>query len=184
MQVANLPGYSLKDLKAFVSGNGITTTGNRTMKQTCIDAIDTWHEFSQESIALAVDAEKGSTAIAEKIEIAVVSIGSLVVAALISEAAIGVYRGILKGIVLTVVLAWMLTIAAVKWLWNHKHHAAVWHWVSDWLDSPNGRSVLTHALIFEWVLNEWLDAIGQWSGSLRDRALVRIGFGGVAIEVQ
>ena len=188
-----IPGYefpTISDLKKFAADNGITPIGNKTMKQTWENAIDTWHEFNQEAVALAKDAENESQEIAESIEVAVVSVGSLVVAVATSEAAIGIYRGILKAIVLTIVLGFMLTQAALKWMWANKHHAAVCHWVSNWLDSNSGKTAIAHALIAEWVIRQWIEVIADrvdttaqsWRDAV-DCAMGRVGVGGAAIEV-
>lgn len=189
-----LPDYefpTIASLKAFAAENGIATpTGDKRVRETWENAIEDWAEFQKEAIALAVDAEKTATEATENIEIAVVSIASLVVAALTSETAIGVYRAVLKAAVLAVVMFFMLTQAALKWLWANKHHAAVYHWVSDWLSSKSGKSAVTHVLIAEWVITQWVEAIGDRldtiAQSWRDAvALVlgRLGLGGVAIGV-
>ena len=181
-----IPGYespTITDLKKFAADNGITPIGNKTMKQTWENAIDTWSEFQAESIALAKDAEKESQEIAGSIEVAVVSVGSLVVAALTSETAIGIYRGILKAIVLTIVLGFMLTQAALKWMWANKHHAAAYHWVSNWLDSNSGKTAITHALIAEWVIRQWIEVIADRVDATAQSCMARVRLGGVAIEV-
>ena len=87
------------------------------------------------------------------------SIGSLVVAALTSEAAVLGYRVVLKTVAFALVMAWLLTVAAAKWCWAHRSSTAVYHWVNDALASEFTLSAVTYLMLGEWVLVEWIDSI-------------------------
>lgn len=53
-----IPGYTcptIANLKDFCSKHGIVPTGDKRNAQAWMDAIDTWAEFNEEAIALAVD---------------------------------------------------------------------------------------------------------------------------------
>ena len=92
---------------------------------------------------------------------------------------------------LAIVFAALTCIKIGTWCWEHRSDTAVYHWVEAWLDSPQGKSTIAHGLIIEWVVASWIEFLGHLSDDVRDRisdegdrALVRLGLGGCAIEIQ
>jgi hypothetical protein len=173
---------TISEMKSFCAQHNIIPVGNKSYKATWQDAIDTYMEVQAEVIAAAVDAEIAAAESSEAIEVAIVAFGALVIAALTSDEAIKFYRGVLKFAAFTVIMAWMFASTAVKWCWENRSRAAVYHWIEDWADSQSGKSTLAHLLIAEWVVMAWVDTAVNWRDRLiqswRDRmavVLVRVG---------
>lgn len=187
MQSIKIHGHeftTIASLKAFATEHGIIPAGNKSFKQTWVDAIESYMEVQAEVVAMAIEAEESAIEASETIENAAVSAGSLIVAAVTSEPAIEFYRGTLKFIVFTLIITWMFTIAAVKWLWSHRRDAAVYHWIADWLDSQSGKTAMTHCLIAEWIIRQWVEVLtDRWdelSRSVREYASKILGRAGLA----
>lgn len=169
MQSINISGHeftTIATLKAFAIEHGINIKGIK-LKADFIGAIESYFEVQAEVVAqvmdTAVDAEASASEASEVIEVAVVSVGSLVVAALTSDEAVKACRHILKFIVFAVIITWMFSATLIKaigkWAWANKHHTAVYHWIVDWMDSQSGKNALTHGLIAEWVMVQWVDTM-------------------------
>jgi hypothetical protein len=167
MQVINIFGHeftTIASLKAFAAEHNIVPVGNKSLKITWVEAIETYMEVQSEVIATAVEAVKDAEIVAadaaEKVESAVVTAVVAVVTVLTSDAAIAVYRWVLKAVLLAIVFTVMMASKGAKWCWDNRHRAikttAVYHWVNDALDSRKVREILTHGLIAEWVVSQWI----------------------------
>jgi hypothetical protein len=162
MQVTTIFGHeftTLQSLKDFAKIHGVIPSGNKSLKVTWVEAIETYMEVQSEVVAMAVDAEIEASQIATKVEETAVSIGSLVVAALTSEAAVLGYRVVLKTVAFALVMAWLVTVAAARWCWAHRSSTAVYHWVKDALASEFTLSAIIYLMLGQWVVNEWIDSI-------------------------
>ncbi len=141
---------TINEMKEFCATNGINPIGNKSYKATWQNAIDGFMKVQAETIAMAVDAEESASEASESIETAILSVGSLIVAAATSEPAIEFYRGILKFAVFAVIITWMFSAAVVRTigrLWTHRTDVAVYHWIVDWLNFQVGTTTIAHRLI-------------------------------------
>lgn len=189
MQVINISGReftTIATLKAFAAKHGIVPAGNKSLKATWVEAIESYLKVQAEVIAaskdVAKDAEVAAADAAVKVEEVAVTALVAVVKVLTSDAAIAVYRAVLRGVMLAIVFAIFAAIKVGKWAWANRDKTAVYHWVYDALDSQRARSMLTHGLIAEWVMAPWIDTAGEWRDRVaqgcRDRssqALSRLG---------
>ena len=150
---------NLQSLKDFAKLHNVIPTGNKTLKITWIEAIETYMEVQSEVVAMAVDADIEASQIVTTIEVAAVAIGRPVVAALTSETAVLVYRVALKAVAFALVMVWLLTVAAARWGWEHRSDTAVYHWVKDALSSDFALSAVTYLALGEWIVIEWVASI-------------------------
>ena len=150
---------NLQSLKDFAKIHNVVPAGNKTLKITWIEAIETYMEVQSEVIAMAVDADIEASKVATTIEVAAVSVGTVVVKILTSEAAVLGYRVALKAIAFALVMVWLVSAAAVKWCWAHRSSAAIYHWIKAALDTAAVRSALTHVLINQWAIKEWIKSL-------------------------
>ena len=148
---------TIDTLKAFALEHGINPAGNKSLKATWINAV-TGHYLTAQAnvIAVVVEADPIASEIATTIEIAAVSVGTVVVEVLTSETAVLVYRVALKAIAFALVMGWLVSVAAVKWCWAHRSSTAIYHWIKAALDTAAVRSALTHILINQWAIKEWV----------------------------
>ena len=161
MQVTTIFGHefsNLQSLKDFAKLHNVIPAGNKTLKITWIEAIETYMEVQSEVVAMAVDADIEASQIATTIEVAAVSVGTVVVEVLTSEAAVLGYRVVIKAIAFALVMAWLVSVSAVKWCWHHRSQTAVYHWIKDALSSEVTQYALTYLILGEWVLIEWVDS--------------------------
>ena len=159
MQVTTIFGHefpNIQSLKDFAKLHNVVPSGNKTLKITWIEAIETYMEVQSEVIAMAVDADIEASEIAATIEVAAVSVGTVVVKVLTSEAAVLGYRVALKSIAFALVMAWLVSVAAVKWCWAHRSSTAVYHWIKAALGTAAVRSALAHLLINQWAIKAWV----------------------------
>lgn len=188
MQVTTIAGKTfttIASLKAFAIEKGMDLKGSsKWLKAQWVENVESFMELQAEVIAIAVDAEEVSQDASGQIETAVVSVGSLVVAVLTSEAAIGFYRQSLKFVVFAIVITWMFAVKAVRWCWENRDRTAVYHWVKDAIGSRWGLRLRTEALGLVLVASVVVDDCWAKYREAIDRALVRLGLGGVAIEIQ
>ena len=171
MQVINISGHeftTIATLKAFAAKHGIVPAGNKSLKATWIEAIESYLKVQAEVFATAKDAEITAEEAAAKVEEVAVTALVAVVKVLTSDNAIAVYRAVLRGVMLAIVFAIFAAIKVGKWAWANRDKTAVYHWVPDALTSQRARSMLTHGLIAEWLMVQWIDTAGEW----RDRAAV------------
>ena len=161
MQVTTIFGHefpSLQSLKDFAKLHNVIPTGNKTLKITWIEAIETYMEVQSEVIAMAVDADIEASQIAAAIEVAAVSVGTVVVEVLTSEAAVLGYRIVLKAISFALVMAWLVSVAAVRWCWHHRSNTAVYHWIKAAIESESTQWAIVYLFLGQWVLNEWVES--------------------------
>lgn len=141
---------TINEMKEFCATNGINPIGNKSYKATWQNAIDGFLKVQAETIAMAVDAEESASDVSESIEAAILSVGSLIVAAATSDPAIEFYRGVLKFAVFAVIITWMFSSAVArtiaKWLWTHRTDISVYHWIVDWLNFQVGTTTIVHRL--------------------------------------
>ena len=162
MKVTTIFGHeftNLQSLKDFAKLHNIIPVGNKSLKSTWVEAIGTYLEVQSKVIAIAVEADPIVSEIATTVEVTAVSIGTVVVKAITSEAAVLAYRVILKTVAFTLVMGWLLTVAAVKWCWAHRSSTAIYHWVKAALESEFTQSSITYMILGEWVLVEWIDSV-------------------------
>lgn len=195
MQVTNIAGKeftTIASIKAFALEQGMSITGSsKWLKSQWVEKLESFMKVKAEVIAIAVDAEEVSQDASEQIETAVVSVGSLIVAALTSEQAIGFYRQSLKFVGITIVITWMFAVKAAEWCWENRDRTAVYHWVEAWLDSPQGKGTIAYGLIVEWVVASWIESLGHLLNDIHDRVSAGfdrlvgwVGIGGGAVEIQ
>ena len=163
MQSFNIFGQpfdTLQSLKDFAAKHDISPIGNKSLKITWVNAVVAHYMAAQNDvIALVVEADPIAATIAVTVEDTAVAIGRPVVAALTSETAVLVYRVALKSVAFAVVMAWLLTVAAVKWVWAHRSDTAVYHWIKDAIGSEFAMAAITYIILGEWVLIEWIESI-------------------------
>lgn len=182
---------TIASLKSFAAEHGFSPIGNKTLKSTWVEAVTFYLSSKVAIVEISVKAEQVSAESSEAIEVAVLSIGSLVIAALTSEQAIGFYRGVLKFLVFVIVVTAMFAMAAVKWCWANRDRTAVYHWIKDASRSAIGETVGAIGLVPVALVQYGVAmSIGLRDGLMAEvRAigsdgLMRLGLGGVAIEVQ
>lgn len=162
MKVTTIFGYeftTLQSLKSFALLHDIIPSGNKSVKATWIEAVTIYLAAQNNVVEMIVEADPIASEIAAKVENTAVKIGSLAVAILTSETAVLAYRVILKAIAFALVMAWLLTVAAVKWGWEHRADTAIYHWVKDAAGSEFTQSAVTYLMPGEWVLVEWIDSV-------------------------
>lgn len=153
------PFSTIDTLKAFALENGINPVGNKTLKATWINAI-TGHYLTAQSniVSLVVEADPIASTIAAKTEDVAVKVGTVAVEMLTSETAVLAYRVILKSIAFTLVMSWLVSVAAVKWCWKNRSSTAVYHWIKDAIESEVTQYALTYLIFSQWALNGWVDS--------------------------
>ena len=162
MKVTTIFGHeftTLQTLKDFATLHGIVPSGNKSLKTTWSEAVTIYLAAQGNVVEMVVEADPIASELATTVEVTAVSIGSLVVTALTSEAAVLAYRVILKTVAFTLVMGWLLTVAAVKWCWAHRSSTAIYHWVKAALESEFTQSSITYMILGEWVLVEWIDSV-------------------------
>ena len=162
MQVTTIFGHefpNLQSLKDFAKLHNVIPTGNKTFKITWIEAIETYMEVQSEVIAMAVDADIEASQIATTIEETVITIGKPVVDALTSPTAVLGYRVVLKAIAFALVMAWLVSVAAVKWCWAHRSQTAIYHWIKAAIESEATQWAVVYLTLGEWVIKEWVDTV-------------------------
>jgi hypothetical protein len=177
MQVTNIFGKeftTIATLKAFCIEHGIDTKGIK-LKADWIAAVESYMEVQAEVIATAKDAEIAAELASKQIETAAVAVGAVVVAALTSDTAIGIYRGLLRALMVAIVFAVFIVGKFIKWCWDNRHRTAVYHWVIDAIDSRMGRGLITHGLIAEWIAMQWRDTAVKWCRDRTAYGLSRLG---------
>ncbi|MGL5062955.1 MAG: hypothetical protein ACRC62_23510 [Microcoleus sp.] len=102
--------------------------------------------------------------------------------ALTCDRAIALYRTVLRCLLVAIVFAALMVGKVAKWGWDNRHRTAIYHWARAAVESQKGRSMLTHGLIAEWVIRQWVEALTERRSTLvqkwRDHAdltLKRIG---------
>jgi hypothetical protein len=177
MQVTNISGHeftTIATLKQFCVEHGIDTKGIK-LKADWIAAVESYMEVQAEVIATAKDAEIAAGLASEQIESAAVAVGAVVIAVLTSDTAIGIYRGLLRAVMVTIVFVVFIVGKAIKWCWDNRHRTAVYHWISDAIDSRKGRELITHGLIAEWIAVQWRDTAVEWYRDRTAYGLSRLG---------
>ena len=147
---------NLQSLKDFAKLHNVIPTGNKTLKITWIEAIETYMEVQSEVVAMAVDADIEASQIANTIEVAAVSVGTVVVKVLTSEAAVLGYRVALKAIAFALVMGWLVSVAAVKWCWAHRSSTAIYHWIKAAIESEATQWAVVYLTMGEWAIKEWV----------------------------
>ena len=151
---------TIASLKAFAAEHGIDVKGSsKWVKQQWIEAVTIYLAAQNNVVEMIVEADPIASEIAAKVENTAVTIGTVVVKALTSETAVLAYRVIFKAIAFALVMVWLLTVAAVKWGWEHRADTAIYHWIKDALESEFALSAVTYLMLGEWVLIEWIDSI-------------------------
>ena len=162
MKVTTILGYeftTLQSLKSFALLHDIIPIGNKSLKATWVEAVTLYLAAQNATVAMVVEADPIASEIATTVENTAVSIGSLVVKALTSEAAVLAYRVVIKTIAFALVMVWLLTVSLVKWCWAHRSSTAVYHWIKAAARSEFALSAVTYLMLGEWVLVEWIDSI-------------------------
>ena len=151
---------TIASLKAFAIEQGIDTKGSsKWVKQQWIEAVTFYLSAQNNVVEMVVEADPIASEIAAVVEETAVTIGTVVVKALTSETAVLGYRVALKAIAFALVMVWLLTVAAVKWGWEHRADTAIYHWIKDAAGSEFTLSAVTYMMLGEWVLIEWVDSI-------------------------
>ena len=188
MQVTEIAGKeftTIASMKQFAIEQGMDLKGSsKWLKTQWVENLESFMEVRAEIIAIAVDAEEVSQDASAQIETAVISVGSLIVAALTSEQAIDIYRQSLKFVVFAIVITWMFAVKAAEWCWANRDRTAVYRWVKDAIGSRWGLRLRTEVLGLVLVSSVVIDDCRAKYRESVDRALVRLGLGGGAIEVQ
>ena len=162
MKVTTILGYeftTIESLKAFAVAHGFTPIGKKPLKAAWIESVRFYLESQIVVVAIVAEADPIASVIAITIEDTAVKVGTVVVKALTSEAAVLGYRVVLKTVAFALVMAWLVTVATAKWCWAHRSSTAVYHWVNDALASEFALSAVTYLMLGEWVLVEWIDSI-------------------------
>ena len=149
---------TIDTLKAFALEHGITPSGNKSLKATWVNAV-TGHYLTAQAnvIAVVVEADPIASEIATTIEVAAVGVGTVVVKVLTSDTAVLGYRVALKAIAFALVMAWLVSVAAVKWCWHHRSQTAIYHWIKAAIESEATQWAIVYLFLGQWVLNEWVD---------------------------
>ena len=150
---------TIATFKKFAYQHNIIPIGNKSLKATWVEAVTLYLSAQSNAIAMVVEADPIASEIATTVENTAVSIGSLAIAILTSETAVLIYRVVIKTIAFAIVMAWLLTVVAVKWCWAHRSSTAVYHWIKDAAGSEFTQSAITYLVLGEWVLIEWIDSI-------------------------
>ena len=162
MKVTTILGYeftTIESLKAFAAAHGFTPIGKKPLKAAWVESVRFYLESQIVVVAIVAEADPIASVIAITVEDMAVNVGTVVVKALTSEAAVLGYRVVLKTVAFAIVMAWLVTVAAVKWCWAHRSDTAIYHWVKDALASEAVLSAVTYLMLGEWVLVEWIDSI-------------------------
>jgi hypothetical protein len=177
--------YEISEMKDFCAANDIKVLAENGRNKVARDwqsAIESFLEVQAETIATAKDAEIAAEKASEQLETAVLAVGSLVVAALVSETAIGIYRSVLRVLMFSIVFT-LFTIGKIgAWAWDNRDKTAVYHWVTDALQSKALWRIGAELTILEWRFGTWVDhltMVGNQAAQVgRDRmalGLVRLG---------
>ena len=151
---------TIASLKAFAIEQGIDTKGSsKWVKQQWIEAVTFYLSAQNNVVEMVVEADPIASEIAAVVEDTAVTIGTVVVKALASETAVLAYRVTIKAIAFALVMAWLLTVAAAKWCWEHRADTAIYHWIKDAAGSEFTLSAVTYMMLGEWVIVEWADSI-------------------------
>ena len=162
MKVTTIFGHeftTLQTLKDFATLHGIVPSGNKSLKTTWSEAVTIYLAAQGNVVEMVVEADPIASELATAVEDTAVTIGTVVVKVLTSETAVLAYRVILKTVAFTLVMGWLVAVAAVKWCWAHRSSTAVYHWIKDALESEFTLSAVTYLMLGEWVLIEWIDSI-------------------------
>ena len=158
-KISNQSFTTIQSLREFAALHNIIPVGNKSIKDTWVKAITVYLEAQTIAIAVVIEADPIASDLAINAEKAAVKVGTAAVEILTSETAVLAYRVILKSIAFVLVMAWLMSFAAVKWCWANRQHTAVYHWVKAALSSEVTQYALTYLILGQWVLNEWVDSI-------------------------
>ena len=189
---------TINEMKAFCVANDIVVEGNKTMKKTFEAAIENWKAMQAATIEVKeaiVATEEESIEPALVASLAIEEVVIAVFKALTSPQACAVYRAALQAVCLAIVFTAILLGKIAVWCWEHRDRTAVYHWVQDALNFKAFWKVRTELVIVMWILDRKVEVLTQWVDRLvrdgrdrisdgGDRALVRLGLGGCAIEIQ
>ena len=151
---------TIASLKAFAIEQGIDTKGSsKWVKQQWIEAVTFYLSAQNNVVEMVVEADPIASEIAAVVEDTAVTIGTVVVKALASETAVLAYRVTIKAIAFALVMAWLLTVAAAKWCWEHRADTAIYHWIKDAAGSEFTLSAVTYIMLGERIIVEWVDSI-------------------------
>ena len=162
MQVTTIFGHeftTLQSLKDFAAVHGFTPIGKNPLKAAWVESVRFYLESQIVVVAIVAEADPIASEIATAVEDTAVTIGTVVVKALTSETAVLGYRVALKAIAFALVMVWLLTVAAVKWGWEHRADTAIYHWIKDAAGSEFTLSAVTYIMLGERIIVEWVDSI-------------------------
>ena len=174
---------TIDTLKAFALEHGINPTGNKTFKSTWINAITGHYLAAQSSvIAIVIKADPIASDIAINTEAVAVKVGTVAVEILTSDAAVLGYRVALKAVAFALVMAWLVSVAAVKWCWQHRSSTAIYHWIKAAIESEATQYAIVYLILGQWVLNEWVDSVRSAVNSIMQTC--RVWGGGIVGEAR
>jgi len=173
---------TVKTLEDFANIHGFMPIGKKPLKAAWVESVRFYLESQAIVIAVVVEADPIASEIATTIEVAAVSVGTVVVKVLTSDAAVLGYRVVLKSVAFALVMAWLLSVAAVKWCWQHRSSTAIYHWIKAAIESEATQYAIVYLILGQWVLNEWVDSVRSAVNSIMQTC--RVWGGGIVGEAR